>query len=305
MTKPRVIIVGLARNVETTLKASLNLLEKSFSPHFETEYYIVESDSKDTTKNLLKVAEEDFASFAYICLGNLEESIPDRISRIRHCRNVYVDYIQKNHKVKGWDYVVVADLDGVNRKINSKKIEKLVRLNQPWDVLTCNQIGPYYDIYALRASGWVEYDCQIEVHNAIKNLLEKNLTQVHHLFVRRFLLSVRKNRVRKKIVYTKMRYIPFWKPPISVDSAFGGIALYKSTVFLNYDYSKEDRISQECEHVSLHRKVIDDNGQILIIPSFTNCGWNEHSLNKIWLIRLIRRLRALAKMILSSNEFHS
>lgn len=301
MIKGRVIIVGIARNVEDTLEDSLVALEKSFGSHFETEYFIVESDSLDSTKKVLEEIEEGALRVSHICLGNLQERIPDRISRIRFCRNEYVDFIRKNYKTREWDYVVVADLDGINSKLNSKKVKNLVEFNQQWDVLTCNQIGPYYDIYALRASGWVEYDCLVEVGDAIRNLKKVNDSKVKIAFVTNFLLKLKLNRIRKNLIYDKMRFIPSWSNPIRVESAFGGVALYKASIFLRYDYEKDSGTSQECEHVSLHRKIVDGNGQIFIVPSFTNCGWNEHSINKIWLVRFIRRVKGHIKLLLSSN----
>jgi hypothetical protein len=91
--------------------------------------------------------------------GKLSEILPNRIERIAFCRNVYVDFIRNNYKKYLWGHVAVADLDGMNFIINKKGIDSCFKVNKKWDGLMANQPYGYYDIYALRASGWVEYDC--------------------------------------------------------------------------------------------------------------------------------------------------
>lgn len=291
MSNSKILVVGLARNLESGIAKAVESLDKTFSQVFEISYFVVESDSSDSTERELSKLENQNPRFRYLSIGKLSDSFPDRVERIRYCRNTYVNFIRENYDQEKWDYVVVADLDGVNSKLNSKKISKILQFEKYWDVLTCNQTGPYYDIYALRAFGWVEYDCLLEVNRAHEVLIQRWKSTTNKGIFVRMKHNYQINQLRKSLIYSRMKFIPVWSKPIQVVSAFGGIAMYKPRVFLRYDYTQDSGALPECEHVTLHKKLTIENGRIFIFPSFTNGGWNEHSLNKIWLIRVYRRLK--------------
>ncbi len=291
MSNSKILVVGLARNLERGIANAVERLDKTFSQDFETSYFVVESDSSDLTERELSKLEIRNPRFRYLSIGKLSDSIPDRIERIRHCRNTYVKFIRENYNQEKWDYVVVADLDGINSKLDSKILRKVLQFEEYWDVLTCNQKGPYYDIYALRAPGWVEYDCLLEVNRAHEVLMRSwRSSNSEGIFVK-IKHNYKINQLRKSLIYSRMKYIPVWSKPIQVISAFGGIAIYKPSVFLRYDYTQDSGVFPECEHVTLHKKLIMGKGRIFIHPSFINGGWNEHSLNKIRIIRVYRRLK--------------
>jgi hypothetical protein len=95
----------------------------------------------------------------FISLETLRSTIPDRIERIRYCRNHYIEFIRNHQENKQWDFTVVADLDGMNSKINSVGIASCFKDSPTWDVVTANQAGGYYDLYALRHIFWMPNDC--------------------------------------------------------------------------------------------------------------------------------------------------
>jgi len=293
--KPRVLVVGLARNLEKTLEKTIHQIVSTFNPLFAIDFYVVESDSGKAMHNVLEEIAKGIPNFHYKSLGNLCDIIPDRVERIRFCRNVYVAYIRENMENKNWDFVVVADLDGINRKLKTKNLIPLLDISDKWEVLTCNQSAPYYDIYALRARGWVEFDCISESRARTKSL-EDELTQIHRqATIKRRIIYRKIRNIRKELIYDKMVRIPPTGRPIIVDSAFGGIAFYRAQIFMKHDYSRSSKTEFECEHVTLHRKIREQHGTILILPSFINGGWNEHSLNKIPLVRFARRVKKTLK----------
>jgi len=282
----------------------LNILSKNFSVDYDVSFYIVESDSSDETIDMLQKIRLMMPNFEYQSLGNLRESIPDRVERISYCRNAYVQYIRVNESKYLWDLIAVADLDGINNGINVNSVRSLRENGYDWDVITCNQNAPYYDIYALRSKGWVEFDCLKVVREAERDI-EKKLGSVDQKNPYIHLRSRwERNQLRKRYIYKNMRYIPSWTQPFEVDSAFGGIAIYKTNNFLNFDYSLDEGDSAECEHVTFHRKIRLNGGKIMIYPSFINGGWNEHSLNKLWLIRILRRCKSMAKNAFSSIQLN-
>ena len=86
---------------------------------------------------------------------------PLRTQRIAFCRNYYLKLIEESTEYNDVDYVVIADLDGVNYHLLPSSVATCwTRSN--WDVCTANQYGPYYDIYALRHSLWSPNDCAEE-----------------------------------------------------------------------------------------------------------------------------------------------
>jgi hypothetical protein len=85
--RPRVLVVGLARNLEKTLEKTIHQMASAFLPLFATEFYIVESDSGKAMHNVLEEIAQGIPNFHYKSLGNLRDIIPDRVERIRYCRN--------------------------------------------------------------------------------------------------------------------------------------------------------------------------------------------------------------------------
>ena len=103
-------------------------------------------------------------------------------------------------------------------------------------------------------------------------------------------------------IYSKMIRIPRKNEWIKVDSGFGGAAIYKSEVFLKYDYSKEFETS-ETDHVTLHRKLVRDGGRIYINPAFINSHFNTYNLNKFLIIRSFRTFIWSTKFIYQSTFY--
>ncbi len=293
--RDRVLIVGLARNLEDELEHTIRRMHLMFSQFFDTDFFIVESDSHERMNHVLKKIQTEIPNFRYVALGNLSDHIADRVERIRYCRDRYVSFIRQEISNRSWKYVIVSDLDGINSKLSRKSIESVLQFQGNWDVLTCNQTAPYYDIYALRCKGWVEYDCLIESGLESEHYRQELSKLLWHQVRKKRIIRKRISSIRKRLIYDKMHLISPKKEPIEEESAFGGIAFYKPKVFANFDYSKPLEIKSECEHVTLHRKIRTNQGSILILPGFINGGWNEHNLNKVALVRIYRRAKKRTK----------
>jgi hypothetical protein len=219
-------------------------------------------------------------------MGNLREVVPDRVDRIRFCRNIYVNYIRSLDPNYLPDYTVVADLDGINSSIDKMAFDSCF-IRDDWDVVVSNQTQGYYDIYALRAKNWQEIDCFAAL-NDLKSQIPINNSSKFDLFSRiKFLIYY--DRARQKAIYSKMRKIKKSEPWIKIYSGFGGLAIYKTNIFKKYDYSKSVEGISESEHVTLHQKLINDEKKIYINPKFVNSRWNTYNINKFFLVRQIRR----------------
>lgn len=275
------LIVGTVRNVEKSVRNEILRMQSLFQKFGETHYYLVESDSSDSTISVLNELKNEIENFSFHTLGNLDSKIPNRVNRIRFCRNDYVKFIRESDI--SYDFVVVCDWDGINKAIKYRSLKKIFRDVSSWSMCAANQTFGYYDIYALRAKAWVESDFIRELSDFKKKHGPLTFWQ--------------EDRVRKELIYKRMRFLRKSDEWIEVDSAFGGMAIYKSKVFQAFDYGDEMSIDElECEHITLHKKMIGAGMKIFICPEFINSHINTYNLNRVTLVRLLRywKRKALA-----------
>jgi glycosyltransferase involved in cell wall biosynthesis len=269
-----VLIVGLVRNCEPSLESEVETLRASFEDFKNVSFFLVESDSTDGSLEALRELATRIPNFQFLSLGNLRQSISDRIERIAHCRNAYLDYVRTTSKK--FDYVVVADLDGVNNLLTKEKVATCWKFDG-WSVCTANQTGPYYDIYALRAPGWSEMDCW----NEARSLYASGMNPVKSWV---------------KAIRDKQRIIPESEDWIEVTSAFGGLAIYKTEAFLKGNYQTfSDAELNVSEHVPFNLKLVASGHRIFINPKLTNFAFNEHNDFS----RLSRQLKMSFKYLMS------
>ncbi len=146
-----------------------------------------------------------------------------------------------------------------------------------WAALFTNQRGLYYDIYALRKQGWCESDCFQEYNKLLKFLNPAD--------------------AKEKAIWSKMVKIRRNSKPIRVESAFGGLGIYKKEIFLKFDYSPRSNSFLESEHVILHNKIDESFGELFILPNLTNFSWNPHNLARFKLFRKLNNLTDTSSLI--------
>jgi len=269
---PEVVVVGICRNVETTVGREVLRLKDAiegigFSPHF----FLVESDSTDNSRTILISLQKSIPSFSFVSLGNLEVSIPNRIERLRFCRNRYVWELRNNETFQNAIYTFVVDFDIKNSALNLKGFSVFLTQEYDWSAVFCNQKGRYYDIYALREATWSPDDCfKSAFDNATKLGWEK---------------------ARQVSIWSRMKKIKPSEDIISVDSAFGGLGIYKYSVFERFDYTITAEVANyESEHIALHYKLRRVGGRLYILPSLTNFSWNAHNLSSFKFFRTLDSL---------------
>lgn len=255
-----VLIVGLARNCEKQLTESTAKLIEAFSSAKIVKFLIVESDSADGTADILQRMALENKNFNYASLGHLQEQYPKRTDRIALCRNYYLKLIEDCAEYPDVDYVVIADLDGVNGKLSADSVASCWSRTD-WDVCAANQDGPYYDIWALRHPLWSPNDCWKQA----EFLMSQGVSRFKSIY---------------SAVYSRMIKIPPHADWIEVKSAFGGLAVYRKTVLKNVSYAGLSPNGEEfCEHVSLHQQIREKGGRIYINPKMINAGVVEHARN--------------------------
>jgi plasmid stabilization system protein ParE len=287
LPKQNFAVVGTARNVAKSIEQEIRSIKKALDPLGNIYFHLIESDSVDSTVQVLQRLKETIPNFDFTALGELRQDIPDRIERLIFCRNAYVIKLRELIEELNIQTVAVADLDGMNTKLHTKSIEQAAKNLSDWSAICANQMGRYYDLLALRHKYW----CPNNVFDEYR-------------WLGRFMdLKHAKNLA----IYNRMIRIPVNSGTIEVDSAFGGFALYRAQIFLYCDYSRQPHDSpSDIDHVILTRRIRESGGRICIDSNLINGGWNEHSLASLGTFRLMVSLKNSLKNLLSSlvKKFH-
>ena len=259
MINSTLLVTGLARDCGKHIAKEILRMESHALKIFaRVNFFIVESDSVDNTVSILAQITKQKSNVQYLSLGKLSTKLPGRIDRLRNCRNQYVSFIRQRPKEEKSDFIIVVDFDIKNRALNLSPLLNLTS-GDWWDGLFVNQKGPYYDIYALRKENWVEGDCFKRCRELARQMPFK--------------------KAKKKAIWSQMRRIPIDEELIAVDSAFGGLGVYRSRVFERFDYKLPSETDiGESEHVSLHKKIVDSGGRLFIVPAMTNFSYSPHNL---------------------------
>ena len=297
MKKESVLIVGTVSNVSNVMVKDFERVFKSLSRFDSISTFLVESDSTDKTNKDLSELKGKYSNFEYIELGTLKSTIPDRIERIRFCRNVYVKFIRDNIKEKNWEYIIVADLDGMNSKLTKVAVDSCFEDPTDWDACFANQKYGYYDLYALRHPEWMPRDCFLDLEIEKSKISSKYLSSAN-VFAK-FKSEIRFSKARKVAIYNKMRVIKKNSSWIKVNSAFGGFAIYKSRLFIEADYGKNPiEKSHTSEHVDLHSNLLKIHPNLYINPKLINSFWNTYNVNRYFFVRFLRyKLKDYFKII--------
>jgi len=252
------LIAGIARNCGQTSKNEIMYLQNAMGAFKNKQWLVIESDSDDNTVEQLKELEGLVENFRYISLGTLRNRYPLRTQRIAYCRNKYLEELENNPDYSDVQYLVVADLDGVNSCITAKAIESCWSKSD-WTVCTANQWGPYYDVFALRHEIWSPNNCwDAQRFLGQHGMKEEDSTAC--------------------AVYSRMIEIGEGDEWIEVDSAFGGLGIYKIDGMKGIRYhGLNDRGEELCEHVPFHKAIKGQGGKIFINPMLINAELTDHS----------------------------
>ena len=280
--------MGTVSNVEKNLISELSTIERAIGQLGNLEIFLVESDSTDATVATLQNLSTQKSGFGFKSFGNLKPRFPKRTERIRFCRNAYVDYIQTHLQQRKWDYVIVADLDGMNSAITEKRILNSLRREKEWDACFANQTLGYYDLYALRADNWVEKDCFYELKEMqLASQFRKKYRNPFFDFLSAF---VHFDAMRREVIYKRMKRLKGDLVPVK--SAFGGFGIYKTEIFERINYAKSNSVEKsECEHLDLHHKCLQYGFRLVIDPKLINNHVNVYNLNKFTIVRFLREFQ--------------
>ena len=243
------IFAGTARNVEKYIEKNLDYIDKCGAKFKNYIVIIYENDSEDDTRNILI---KNFKSnYYYIFEDNIKEQ--NRTIRIANGRNLILNKIRQLNNMSNnfYDYLIMLDLDDIHKSGNFiNSIEECFKIDvQIWDGLMANKNGIYYDVWALRCKNVIEYDCWKVYAEGDDKIKEEVMKLLHNI------------------------NFPINNNLIEVDSAFGGIAIYKiksipnDCYYCGY-YIENNNMYARCEHVYFNENIKKNGGKLFILPSF-------------------------------------
>jgi len=274
----------MARDVAAYIHSELGRLISATKDFKHVFIYIVESDSSDGTLQELKKLQSTIPNFYYSSFGKLSEKILSRTERIAFCRNKVIEEVSHNLTFSHVDFVMMADLDGLNLLIDSQKIKQCWSVHEDWDAIFANQANQYYDIYALRHPEWNSKDCIIQ---------EKRLAPIVGVSLAHFLsVSSRQICLPKKLGL------------IEVESAFGGFGIYKKAAFLSGKYIGVENGNDICEHVPFHRILRANGFRLFINCALINCEKPSNPNERIKKRPVLTAIKVVGQTILGRSRFN-
>jgi glycosyltransferase involved in cell wall biosynthesis len=266
-----VIVVGIVRDIEKSFNRDFQRLSMALKRFSRIDWHVVESGSKDSSLDVLEAYANERDNFSYKHLEH--QSQLSRTENMAIARNSYLDYLRADLRFLEYEYVIMADFNDLNNKLTATAIESCFD-HDSWDVLTANQQGRYYDVWALRHPLWSPNDCW-EQHAFYRKYTKFPETAIT--------FSMR----------SRMLRIPSNSELIEVDSAFGGFAIYKSSVFKSKAsyLGITDEYKPVCEHVPFHSKLKAEGARIFINPALINTRITDHSRQLSPLFILLRICR--------------
>lgn len=279
----RCVVVGCLKNSSEFLFPVINNLEKISGLFDDVSFIFVENDSIDSTKSIISAWGRNQKRFKMYSLDGLDQYEKNRTLRLEIARNAYISAIKQDKSLHSFEYMIVMDMDDrgaypLNADLVSKALEFLDQKSEHAAVFA-NQPVKYYDLWALRHPQLCPFDFWHEV-----------LMQALHF---------PSDQEAFEEVYSKLpKCIPVDMPPIKVESAFGGLGIYKMNYVLNnkahyigheYKYFVGESMVfsklQTCEHVSFHRGILAQGGQMFILPYLVNSdqdtGFNPSAFRTI------------------------
>ena len=277
MIKKKVIICSILKNEEKNLYNFFKILKKIKNLFLDYYIILVESDSNDGTYSISKKLITNLNGKIIKTKTNKEWP---RTKRIEYCRNIYMQTIRKKNFLKKFDYLIILDADNVNHILKIDNLEdSLKKVPNNWIGVFPNQKFIYYDLYALRIKKYFEFDCFEKMISNL-NLLSPSQSYFKNIF-KNFLII---NQFKKRF--------------IKVESAFGGLGIYKLKYVLNKKYSSLN--GKYCEHVFFNKSLLKKNNFLYIDKKFINSfGINDHffkgiiySLSNYFSNKLVKSLKS-------------
>jgi hypothetical protein len=243
----RIVIVGLVRNLETKLENNIYKLCDLGQKAKNYQILLFENDSQDQTVEKLKTLRQnnshiDFKSHTLNRphFGPTKEI--ERTTALAEYRNALKLQVSENYR--DYDYTIVCDMDFKDININGiYNSFGWFSLLHTIDAIAGNSFEQKYMLNKHKPSLW-NYDSW-----AFRYMWWTNLYLTDETIINQSSNGL--------YSYDPNIWFGFFIPPlgsnlIPVNSAFGGMTIYKTNRYITGEYSGYD-----CEHVCFHRSLKD------------------------------------------------
>lgn len=279
METKQILITGIVKDVASTLISDIERLSRSFSRFSEISWFLVESNSIDNSLEILSKLSREMTNFEYVSIEPRKDAKKFRTLDLAEARNRYLEEINQNPRFNSVEFVVVSDFNNLNKSLSKSAVDSCFDVEVDWDVCCANQSGKYYDIWALRHPLWSPNDCW-ESHTFFRK----------HTFIPETSLRIAVN--------SRMIRIKKSSEWIEVDSAFGGLAIYKKSVIQSASYQGlTENQKPICEHVPFNLQIREQGARIFINPKFINFRSTDHSIRSGFIQKLFRILAYPLKLV--------
>ncbi len=251
-----IVIVGALRNGEKYIHALFQNMYQITSMFEKYKIVIYENDSSDNSRYFLNEYAQKDKNIILLLEDKIDQKYIYRTERLAYIRNILLYYVLHHHS--DYDYLLNIDMDDVNS--TSMIVDTFPQIfeydSSIWDVQTIHQSKEYYDVWALRKAGYMEYDCWFQVKRDLANQIPYEVSHQNHI-----------SRYQKPFML-KRGLIP-------VISAFGGAGIYKMKKLKEGDgelkYIGLCQYGEICEHVHFHEQLKKKYGaRIFINPLWLN-----------------------------------
>lgn len=235
MNQQKAIICGITRDNARdffVMRRHIEFIGQQFSDY---KVVIFENDSKDRTKALLSKWSNQNSNIKIITKDFNNKKRPN-IQFLADARNFYIDEIQKP-EYDAFNVLIVVDMD-MSYGFDVRGIYHSFALWDSWDAVASNGVsnsaGEMYDAFAFRNSEfpWAHYQKP-------KTYWEEIIPQIQRVY-------------------------PVTSALIPVDSAFGGLAIYKREKLKGCRYQS---IMGDCEHIEFHKCLKHNGGKMFMNPA--------------------------------------
>ena len=237
----KIVTVALARDCDKHLVNSISRIQSLDCK--ESEIFIFENDSKDTTKVILKELSNTHKNIQIQCIDNNREYLQNRsrsrTNALAEYRNICLEWVRDN--CSDYDYTIVLDLDadlGFSIEGIYNSLGWLDSLNNAGGIGSYSLLFRniergfvlcHYDSFAARLNDWKPTSEDCDQNNTW-------FREMHPLI---------------------------GSEPFHLYSCFGGLAIYKTKAFLSGKYSGE----LGSEHVQFHKDLYDNGYKMYLNPS--------------------------------------
>jgi len=240
----RIVFLGAARNCGERIQGSIQKINELAELFGDYRIKVYENDSEDNTLACIQVEFLENSKCELISETGLDKHLPQRTQRLAYARNKLLDATVAQHA--DFDYVCWIDLDGlVDARFSTAGFLSNFGLDSVWDAVFPVTAPLYYDVWALREETLAPGDLVWRMKHAIPSVIgaRKDL----HTAVQQLAPGALRGWLR-------------------VESAFGGLGIYKMACARLGRYAGLLNNEEVCEHVPYHQALSRSGARLYINP---------------------------------------